>query len=208
MDMQKSNNFPSSYEFLRITRTSSSGALTDVFPAAGLTSQQVSGTESWKASACSPSSPTPLSSPSPQTTSRASSTPSSTARVWRTKRTSKHQLGQSVFFWAWLQRRSHPLSLSVFPRCLQGYMNSSLSVFEMSVANQTRFCRYRDYRAPPWSSEPYEFTLQFWHVLAARLAFIIVFEVCQRFLLPLLFHLTARLTAKMSGFCSFLVVFF
>uniref|UniRef100_A0A8C3C3M1 Anoctamin n=1 Tax=Cairina moschata TaxID=8855 RepID=A0A8C3C3M1_CAIMO len=32
------------------------------------------------------------------------------------------------------------------------------------------------YRAPPWSSTPYEFTLQFWHVLAARLAFIIVFE--------------------------------
>lgn len=81
-------------------------------------------------------------------------------------------------------------------------MNSSLSVFEMSMANQTRLCRYRDYRAPPWSSEPYEFTLQFWHVLAARLAFIIVFEVCQCFLLPPLFHLTA----KMSGFSSFLVV--
>lgn len=60
-------------------------------------------------------------------------------------------------------------------------MNSSLSVFEMREANssQTKQCRYRDYRAPPWSSVPYEFTLQFWHVLAARLAFIIVFEVCQ-----------------------------
>lgn len=59
-------------------------------------------------------------------------------------------------------------------------MNSSLSVFEMKDANssQTSYCRYRDYRAPPWSSVPYEFTLQFWHVLAARLAFIIVFEVC------------------------------
>lgn len=58
-------------------------------------------------------------------------------------------------------------------------MNSSLSVFEMKEANsnQTRYCRYRDYRAPPWSAVPYEFTLQFWHVLAARLAFIIVFEV-------------------------------
>lgn len=44
-------------------------------------------------------------------------------------------------------------------------------------SNQTRYCRYRDYRAPPWSAVPYEFTLQFWHVLAARLAFIIVFEV-------------------------------
>lgn len=43
------------------------------------------------------------------------------------------------------------------------------------------FYRYRDYRAPPWSPEPYEFTLQFWHVLAARLAFIIVFEVFVNF---------------------------
>uniref|UniRef100_A0A8C4H8T6 Anoctamin n=1 Tax=Dicentrarchus labrax TaxID=13489 RepID=A0A8C4H8T6_DICLA len=62
--------------------------------------------------------------------------------------------------------------------CLRGYMNSSLSVFEMKDVNssQTRYCRYRDYRAPPWSPVPYEFTLQFWHVLAARLAFIIVFE--------------------------------
>ncbi|XP_076863663.1 anoctamin-3 isoform X2 [Brachyhypopomus gauderio] len=66
-------------------------------------------------------------------------------------------------------------------RCLRGYMNSSLSVFDMGEPRngsqyETRYCRYRDYRAPPWSSEPYEFTLQFWHVLAARLAFIIVFE--------------------------------
>uniref|UniRef100_W5LEW6 Anoctamin n=1 Tax=Astyanax mexicanus TaxID=7994 RepID=W5LEW6_ASTMX len=60
-------------------------------------------------------------------------------------------------------------------RCLRGYMNSSLSWF-LTVPSVS-FCRYRDYRAPPWSSEPYEFTLQFWHVLAARLAFIIVFEV-------------------------------
>ncbi|MEQ2286651.1 Anoctamin-3, partial [Ameca splendens] len=63
--------------------------------------------------------------------------------------------------------------------CLQGYMNSSLSVFDMwelKNSSQFRYCRYRDYRAPPWSLAPYEFTLQFWHVLAARLAFIIVFE--------------------------------
>ncbi|XP_029993014.1 anoctamin-3 isoform X1 [Sphaeramia orbicularis] len=63
--------------------------------------------------------------------------------------------------------------------CLQGYMNSSLSVFDMGENrnnSQHRYCRYRDYRATPWSTVPYEFTLQFWHVLAARLAFIIVFE--------------------------------
>uniref|UniRef100_A0A3B3VFZ9 Anoctamin n=1 Tax=Poecilia latipinna TaxID=48699 RepID=A0A3B3VFZ9_9TELE len=64
-------------------------------------------------------------------------------------------------------------------RCLKGYMNSSLSVFDMwelKNSSEFRYCRYRDYRASPWSTPPYEFTLQFWHVLAARLAFIIVFE--------------------------------
>ncbi|KAF4802270.1 anoctamin-3-like protein [Turdus rufiventris] len=62
--------------------------------------------------------------------------------------------------------------------CLKGYVNSSLSVFDLSELGMgySGYCRYRDYRAPPWSSTPYEFTLQFWHVLAARLAFIIVFE--------------------------------
>ncbi|POI35972.1 hypothetical protein CIB84_000277, partial [Bambusicola thoracicus] len=63
-------------------------------------------------------------------------------------------------------------------KCLEGYVNSSLSVFDLSELGMgySGYCRYRDYRAPPWSSTPYEFTLQFWHVLAARLAFIIVFE--------------------------------
>ncbi|KAM4018364.1 anoctamin-3 isoform 5-T5 [Anomaloglossus baeobatrachus] len=63
-------------------------------------------------------------------------------------------------------------------KCLRGYVNSSLSIFDLSELGEglTGYCRYRDYRAPPWSSVPYEFTLQFWHVLAARLAFIIVFE--------------------------------
>uniref|UniRef100_A0A8C3T5T6 Anoctamin n=1 Tax=Chelydra serpentina TaxID=8475 RepID=A0A8C3T5T6_CHESE len=63
-------------------------------------------------------------------------------------------------------------------KCLKGYVNSSLSVFDLNELGMgySGYCRYRDYRAPPWSSAPYEFTLQFWHVLAARLAFIIVFE--------------------------------
>uniref|UniRef100_A0A8C4TFZ0 Anoctamin n=1 Tax=Erpetoichthys calabaricus TaxID=27687 RepID=A0A8C4TFZ0_ERPCA len=63
-------------------------------------------------------------------------------------------------------------------KCLKGYVNSSLSVFNMAELGNgyAGYCRYRDYRAPPWSSAPYDFTLQFWHVLAARLAFIIVFE--------------------------------
>ncbi|XP_076970360.1 anoctamin-3 isoform X3 [Tamandua tetradactyla] len=62
--------------------------------------------------------------------------------------------------------------------CLKGYVNNSLSFFDMNVLQMGKlgYCRYRDYRNPPWSSKPYEFTLQYWHILAARLAFIIVFE--------------------------------
>uniref|UniRef100_A0A4W3JJL9 Anoctamin n=1 Tax=Callorhinchus milii TaxID=7868 RepID=A0A4W3JJL9_CALMI len=63
-------------------------------------------------------------------------------------------------------------------KCLKGYVNGSLSFFNVSEfgTQGTGYCRYRDYRAPPWDPNRYEFTLQFWHVLAARLAFIIVFE--------------------------------
>ncbi|KAM3859282.1 anoctamin-4-like isoform 3-T3 [Diretmus argenteus] len=76
-------------------------------------------------------------------------------------------------------------------RCMMGYVNASLSVFRVSdfewkseprtngseqFGEAVKYCRYRDYREPPDSAEPYSYTLQFWHVLAARLAFIIVFE--------------------------------
>ncbi|XP_032444774.1 anoctamin-4 isoform X2 [Xiphophorus hellerii] len=75
--------------------------------------------------------------------------------------------------------------------CMMGYVNASLSVFRVSdfekrsqprtngselFEEAVKYCRYRDYREPPDSTEPYTYTLQFWHVLAARLAFIIVFE--------------------------------
>ncbi|XP_032893782.1 anoctamin-4 isoform X2 [Amblyraja radiata] len=76
-------------------------------------------------------------------------------------------------------------------RCMVGYVNASLSVFLVSdfeprsqplsngtaaFGSEVKYCRYRDYREPPYSKEAYTYTLQFWHVLAARLAFIIVFE--------------------------------
>ncbi|XP_053261820.1 anoctamin-4 isoform X4 [Podarcis raffonei] len=76
-------------------------------------------------------------------------------------------------------------------KCMVGYVNASLSVFlvydfehrsepssngsEFS-GTPLKYCRYRDYRDPPHAPVPYGYTLQFWHVLAARLAFIIVFE--------------------------------
>ncbi|KAM4676011.1 anoctamin-4-like [Discoglossus pictus] len=75
-------------------------------------------------------------------------------------------------------------------KCMVGYVNASLSVFLVTdFENRSdsfhgrefnnssiKYCRYRDYRDPPNAAEPYAYTLQFWHVLAARLAFIIVFE--------------------------------
>ena len=37
--------------------------------------------------------------------------------------------------------------------------------------------RYRDFRYPPWHEDKYGYSDVFWHVLAARLAFVVVFEV-------------------------------
>jgi hypothetical protein len=37
------------------------------------------------------------------------------------------------------------------------------------------YFRYRGYYSPP--PKPYSFTMTYWHIFAARLAFVIVFEV-------------------------------
>ena len=39
------------------------------------------------------------------------------------------------------------------------------------------FYRYRDYRYPPGHQREYTHTMQFWHILAAKMAFIIIMEV-------------------------------
>jgi hypothetical protein len=44
-------------------------------------------------------------------------------------------------------------------------------------------CRYPDYREPPDSPNKYNYTDLFWHILAARLAFVVVFEVFIYFLI-------------------------
>ncbi|XP_067902934.1 anoctamin-9-like isoform X2 [Heterodontus francisci] len=79
--------------------------------------------------------------------------------------------------------------------CLMGYVNSSLSVFYVknfehillkdngseSLGFQVNYCRYRDYR----TADDYKYTVQFWHILAARLAFLVLFEnvvVCIKYL--------------------------
>ncbi|XP_014867675.1 PREDICTED: anoctamin-5 isoform X3 [Poecilia mexicana] len=73
---------------------------------------------------------------------------------------------------------------------MKGYINNSLSVFNVSefedssrpeeAENPMWFnittCRYRDYRYPPGHEKQYFHTMQFWHILAAKLAFIIIME--------------------------------
>lgn len=39
------------------------------------------------------------------------------------------------------------------------------------------FIRYKDYRDPPWEPDAYSFSKQYWSVLAAKLAFVIFFQV-------------------------------
>lgn len=43
--------------------------------------------------------------------------------------------------------------------------------------NMFVLCRYRDYRYPSGHEKEYHHTMQFWHILAAKLAFIIIVEV-------------------------------
>lgn len=141
---------------------------------------QVSGTAFLKVSACWQSSPMPSWLPSHQTTSPALFMPSNMVRAWTRDATTMMSKPVQKLSTSCSVPCCGLIASSLALRCLRGYMNSSLSVFDMGEMNnssQSRYCRYRDYRAPPWSPVPYEFTLQFWHVLAARLAFIIVFEV-------------------------------
>ncbi|XP_017877213.1 anoctamin-1 isoform X2 [Ceratina calcarata] len=71
---------------------------------------------------------------------------------------------------------------------LEGFLDHSLSKFNTSdLKNGTEpfivppdervdICKYPDYREPPDSPNKYQYSIMFWHVLAARLAFIVVFE--------------------------------
>ncbi|XP_062432345.1 anoctamin-9 [Rhea pennata] len=71
--------------------------------------------------------------------------------------------------------------------CSTGYINHSLSIFRTQdfephmklpeklpdfLRHEIKECRYRDYR----NADDYSYTVQFWHVFAARLAFLILFE--------------------------------
>nr|XP_023411297.1 anoctamin-6 isoform X2 [Loxodonta africana] len=71
---------------------------------------------------------------------------------------------------------------------MDGYINSTLSIFNImdfknerlenpysGLGNHTT-CRYRDFRYPPGHPREYKHNIYYWHVIAAKLAFIIVME--------------------------------
>uniref|UniRef100_A0A4X1T2K6 Anoctamin n=1 Tax=Sus scrofa TaxID=9823 RepID=A0A4X1T2K6_PIG len=68
---------------------------------------------------------------------------------------------------------------------MKGYVNNSLSTFliadfpNYTVPSEKRdftTCRYRDYRNPPDHEDKYFHNMQYWHVLAAKMTFIIIME--------------------------------
>lgn len=68
---------------------------------------------------------------------------------------------------------------------LKGYIYHSLSSFNTSDykeewgaknENDPETCQYRGYRMPYNSTEPYDLSPVYWHVFAARLAFVVIFE--------------------------------
>uniref|UniRef100_A0A667FM62 Anoctamin n=1 Tax=Lynx canadensis TaxID=61383 RepID=A0A667FM62_LYNCA len=77
---------------------------------------------------------------------------------------------------------------------LHGFVNHTLSFFNVSQLKEgtqpensqfdqeVQFCRFKDYREPPWAPNPYEFSKQYWSILSARLAFVIIFQNLVMFL--------------------------
>ncbi|KAL4232704.1 Anoctamin-4 [Mactra antiquata] len=59
-------------------------------------------------------------------------------------------------------------------------------------------CWYRDFRKPPGGTDQYEYTMAFWHVFAARLAFVVVFENCIVFLSWLIMYLIPDMPYKVK----------
>ncbi|XP_073423871.1 anoctamin-2 [Dendrobates tinctorius] len=73
---------------------------------------------------------------------------------------------------------------------MHGFINHTLSYFNVSDLkpgtqpgnSHVVLCRYKDYREPPWSPNHYDFSKQYWTVLAVRLAFVILFQNLVMFL--------------------------
>ncbi|XP_030575809.1 anoctamin-2b [Archocentrus centrarchus] len=76
---------------------------------------------------------------------------------------------------------------------MHGFIDHTLSYFNVSdfkpgtspqnsAHENITYCRFKDYREPPWSPDAYHFSKQYWCVLAARLTFVILFQNLVMFL--------------------------
>ncbi|OCT86226.1 anoctamin-2 [Xenopus laevis] len=75
---------------------------------------------------------------------------------------------------------------------MHGFLNHTLSYFNVSNLKpgtlpensqlNVEICRYKDYREPPSSPNQYDFSKQYWTILAVRLAFVILFQNLVMFL--------------------------
>ncbi|KAM6895608.1 anoctamin-2b isoform 2-T2 [Xenentodon cancila] len=76
---------------------------------------------------------------------------------------------------------------------MHGFIDHTLSYFNVtnfkpgsaphnSAHEDITVCRYKDYREPPWSPDAYQLSKHYWSVLAARLAFVILFQNLVMFL--------------------------
>ncbi|ESO12408.1 hypothetical protein HELRODRAFT_62245, partial [Helobdella robusta] len=74
---------------------------------------------------------------------------------------------------------------------LNGFLNNSLAYFDVNdfvngtapktedikeKYKNTTYCRYLDYREPPWSAKKYQYTTQYWHLMASQFIFVVLFE--------------------------------
>ncbi|CAF1181091.1 unnamed protein product [Adineta steineri] len=70
-------------------------------------------------------------------------------------------------------------------RTLVNYVNFTLSAYEINRLSSTSltkfnttdiYCFYKDHRTPPWDSRPYQTNHDYYVIMVARLAFLILFE--------------------------------
>jgi len=61
---------------------------------------------------------------------------------------------------------------------LNGYVNFTLSYYDLGEENgtATELCRYSDYNLPPWDENKYQRSSVFYHILFAKLLFVVLFE--------------------------------
>lgn len=72
---------------------------------------------------------------------------------------------------------------------LKKFVDFSLSYFEVSnlevppnvtndqITENVTYCRYDDYRNPPWHTDPYSHSMIYWQIFSARLAFVVIYQV-------------------------------